>query len=146
MTFVSEAVHGQARKYCVPEIKLTAGFARIPTMILSASCSALSSATRLGNVKKLRPNVRQDATRRAQVAVRAYTITLKFPDEEDKVVEVDGDSLDNVGRFTVPFSVAISGLGLGAKSARFCIEPSVHSPVFSHVSNLHFALATSYVD
>ena len=66
-------------------------------MISSASCSALSSATRLGNVKRLRPYVRQDAPRRAQVAVRAYTITLKFPDEEDKIVEVDGDSLDITG-------------------------------------------------
>lgn len=71
-------------------------------MILSASCSAVFSATRLGNVKKLRPKVRQDAPRRAQVAVRAYTVTLKFPDEEDKVVEVDGDPLATLRRFTAP--------------------------------------------
>ncbi|BDA43774.1 Ferredoxin-2, chloroplastic [Coccomyxa sp. Obi] len=61
-------------------------------MVLLASCSALSSVARLGNVKKLRPNLRQDAPRRAQMAVRAYTVTLKFPDEEDKVVEVDEDT------------------------------------------------------
>ncbi len=81
-------------------------------MISSASCSALSSATRLGNVKRLCPKVRQDAPRRAQLAVRAYTVTLKFPDEEDKVVEVNGISLDSVKGTTAPTFVAIVAKGL----------------------------------
>lgn len=58
--------------------------------MMLVSCSALSSVARISSNSKLRPKFRQDVPRRAQLSVRAYTVTLKFPEGEEKVVECDG--------------------------------------------------------
>lgn len=53
------------------------------------ACSALASVPRISNVSGLRPKIRHDAPKRAQVAVNAYSVTLKT-EEGDKVIEVAG--------------------------------------------------------
>ncbi|EIE19276.1 ferredoxin [Coccomyxa subellipsoidea C-169] len=73
-----------------------------------ASCTPLSSVARIGSNGRLRPKLRQDAPKRAHFAVRAYSITFKYPDEADKVVEVDAetyilDATDDAG-VDMPYS------------------------------------------